>query len=148
MTEPSTAHLFLSDEDTARCMADRHEAWMHPGPGELPAELYWQGHFDRFHGVSRLPDGCFKSVLGLGSAQGGDFLAIIDRIDELAIAEPSQRLRSHRIGSLQPRYVDPSSDTTLPFPDASFDLVFCRRVPYRIPKVSSRFTNSLELSPC
>jgi hypothetical protein len=117
MTEPNTAHLFLSDEDTARCMADRHELGCTLGPGELPAESYWQGHFDRFHGVSRLPDGRFKSDLGLGSAQGGDSLAIIDRIDELAIAEPSQRLRSHRIGGLQPRYVDPSSDTTLPFPD-------------------------------
>jgi SAM-dependent methyltransferase len=111
---------------------------MRPGPGELPAESYGRGPFDRFHGVSRLPDGRFKSVLGLGSAQGSDFLAIIDRIDDLMIAEPSQRLRSHRIGGLQPRYVDPSLDTALPFFDASFALVFCRRVPYRIPKVSAQ----------
>jgi len=95
MIEPSTADLFLSDEDTARCMADRHEAWMHPGPGELPAESYVQGRFDHFHVVSRLPDGRFKSVLCLGSAKGGEFLAIFDRSDELTIVEPSRKLCSH-----------------------------------------------------
>jgi SAM-dependent methyltransferase len=88
--------------------------------------------------VSRLPDGRFKSVLGLGSAKGGEFLAIIDRIDELTIVEPSQKLRSHRLGGLQPRYVDPSPDATLPFPDASFDLVFCLSVLHHIPKVSAQ----------
>jgi hypothetical protein len=133
MTEPSTAHLFLSGEDlsdkvTARCMADRHEACTHPGSGELPANSYGRGRFDHFHEMSRLPDGRFKSVLGLENAQGGEFLAIIDRINELTIVEHSQKLLSHRLSDLQPRYVDPSLDTTLPFPDASFDLVFCLSV--------------------
>jgi hypothetical protein len=147
MTEPSTAHLFLSDEDTARCMADRHEAWMHPEPGELPGESYGRGRFYHFHGVSHLPNGRFKSVLCLGSAQGGEFLAIIDRIDELTIVEPSQKLRSHRLGDLQPRYVDSSSDTTLPFPDSSFDLVFCLSVLRHIPKVSAQVRELARVLP-
>jgi hypothetical protein len=129
MTEPSTAHLFLSGEDlsdkfTARCMADRHEACTHPGPGELRANSYGRGRFDHFPEMSRVPDGRFKSVLGDGSAQGGESLAIIKCVDELTIVEPSQKLQSHRLGDLQPRYVDRSLDTTIPFPDASFDLVF------------------------
>jgi glycosyltransferase involved in cell wall biosynthesis len=128
----------LSDEEIARWVADEREAYADLGPGEMPAESYGRGRFDHFHGVSRLPDGRFKSVLGLGSAKGGEFLAIIDRIDELTIVEPSQKLRSHRLGGLQPRYVDPSPDATLPFPDASFDLVFCLSVLHHIPKVSAQ----------
>lgn len=128
----------LSDEETARWVADEREAYAELGPGELPAESYRRGYFDHFHGVSRLPDGRFKSVLGLGSAQGGEFLAIIDRIDELTIVEPSRKLRSDRLGGLQPRYVDPSPDATLPFPEASFDLVFCLSVLHHIPKVSAQ----------
>jgi SAM-dependent methyltransferase len=147
-TAPSTVNPFLSgdrlygedlsDEEIASWVADEREAYADLGPGELPAESYGRGCFDHFHGVSRLPDGRFKSVLGLGSAKGGEFLAIIDRIDELTIVEPSQKLRSHRLGGLQPRYVDPSPDATLPFPDASFDLVFCLSVLHHIPKVSAQ----------
>jgi SAM-dependent methyltransferase len=117
-------------------VAVEREACADLGPRELTAESYGRGRFDHFHGVSRLPDGRFKSILGLGSAQGGEFLAIIDRIDELTIVEPSQKLRSHRLGGLQPRYVDPSPDATFPFPDASFDLVFCLSVLHHIPRVS------------
>ncbi|HZK75032.1 MAG TPA: glycosyltransferase [Clostridia bacterium] len=147
-TASSTANPFLDgnrlygedlgDEEIARWVADEREAYADLGPGELPAESYGRGRFDHFHGVSRLPDGRFKSVLGLGSAQGGEFLAIIDRIDELTIVEPSQKLRSHRLGGLKPRYIDPSPDAALPFPDASFDLVFCLSVLHHIPKVSAQ----------
>jgi SAM-dependent methyltransferase len=144
----STADPFLSgdclygedpsDEGMARWVAVEREACADLGPRELTAESYGRGRFDHFHGVSRPPDGRFKSVLGLGSAQGGEFLAIIDRIDELTIVEPSQKLRSHRLGGLQPRYVDPSPDATFPFPDASFDLVFYLSVLHHIPRVSAQ----------
>lgn len=72
MTEPSTAHIFrsgedLSDEEIARWVADEREVYADLGPRELPAESYGRGRFDHFHGVSRLPDGRFKRVLGLGS---------------------------------------------------------------------------------
>ena len=144
----STADPFLSgdclygedpsDEGMARWVAVDREACADLGPRELTTESYGRGRFDHFHGVSRLPDGRFKSVLGLGSAQGGEFLAIIDRIDELTIVEPSQKLRSHRLGGLQPRYVDPSPDATFPFPDASFDLVFYLSVLHHIPRVSAQ----------
>lgn len=50
------------------------------GQGEPTAEPYGRGCCNHFHGVSRLPDGRFQRVFGLGSAQGGKFLAIIDRI--------------------------------------------------------------------
>ena len=119
-------------------MADEREAYANVEPRELPAGSYERWRFDYFHGVSSLPDGRFKSALGLGSAPGGEFLAIIDRIDELTIDEPSQKLRSHRLGDLQPRYVEQSPDATLPFADSSFDLVFCLSVLHHILKVSAQ----------
>jgi SAM-dependent methyltransferase len=67
-----------------------------------------------------------------------EFLAIIDRSDELTIVELSQKLRSHRLVDLQPRFVAPSPDATLPLPDASFDLVFCLSVLHHIPTVSAQ----------
>jgi SAM-dependent methyltransferase len=66
-----------------------------------------------------------------------DFLPIIDRIDGLTVVEPSQKLQPHRLGNLQPRHVDLSPDTALPFPDASFDLVCCLSVLHH-PKVSAQ----------
>jgi SAM-dependent methyltransferase len=147
-TAPRTANIFLSgdrlygedlsDEEIAGWVADEREAYADLGPGERSTESYGRGRFDHFHGVSRLPDGRFKNVLGLGSAQGGEFLSIIDRIDKLTIVEPSQKLRSHQLGGLRPRYVDPNPDATLPFPNVSFDLVFCLSVLHHIPKVSTQ----------
>jgi SAM-dependent methyltransferase len=79
--------------------------------------------------MNRLPGDRFKSVPGLGSRRGGESLTIIG---------PSQKLRSHLLGGLQSRYVDPSPDAALPFPDASFELVFCLSVLHHIPKVSAQ----------
>jgi glycosyltransferase involved in cell wall biosynthesis len=57
----------LGDEKIARLVTDEREAFGNLGPGELTAESYGRGRFDHFHGVSCLPDGRFKRVLGLGS---------------------------------------------------------------------------------
>jgi SAM-dependent methyltransferase len=59
-------------------------------------------------------------------------------IDELTIVEPSQKLQSHWLRGLQPRDVNPFPDATLPFPDASFDLVFCLSLLHHVPKVSAQ----------
>lgn len=128
----------LTDDEIAAWVADEREGYADLRGKELGRDSYRRGRFDHFHGVRRLPDGRFENVLGLGSAHGGEFLAIIDRIDDLTIVEPSQKLRSHRLGGLRPRYIDPRADATLPFPDASFDLVFCLSVLHHIPKVSAQ----------
>jgi hypothetical protein len=66
-----------------------------------------------------------------------EFLPIIDRIDGLTVVEPSQKLQPHRLGNLQPHYIDLSPDTAIPIPDASFDLVFRLSV-LNHPKVSAQ----------
>jgi len=38
MTEPKTVYLNLSDANTVRRMIERHEAYTHPCPGDLPGE--------------------------------------------------------------------------------------------------------------
>jgi glycosyltransferase involved in cell wall biosynthesis/SAM-dependent methyltransferase len=126
----------LGDEKVAAWVADEQEAYADLGPGAMQEDSYGRGRFDEFHGIRRLPPGRFASVLGLGSASGGEFLAIADRIDSLTIVEPSKKLRSDEIGPLRPRYVDPSPDAALPFADGSFDLIFCLSVLHHLPKVS------------
>ncbi|MFZ2057575.1 MAG: methyltransferase domain-containing protein [Acidimicrobiales bacterium] len=143
MTGPRTFELFLNrgapdDEEVARWAANEGVACANLGPGELRAESCGRGCFEHIHGVSHQPDGRVKGILGPTSAQGGEFLEIIDRIGEPTIVEPSQRLRSHRLDELQLRYVDSSPVATLPFPDSSFDPVFCLSVLHRIPKVSAQ----------
>ena len=78
----------------------------------------------------------FKQALGFGSAYGHEFLPIIDQIDALTIVEPSDQLKSNKLGELTPSYKKPDILGKLDFPDDNFDLIICLGVLHHIPNVS------------
>jgi SAM-dependent methyltransferase len=78
----------------------------------------------------------FRSVLGIGSAFVNEFEPIIDRIDQITILEPSQILRSSKIGTIKPVYIEPQVSGKIDFPDNTFDLVTSFGVLHHIPNVS------------
>ena len=111
-------------------------------PWEDPDEAngvdsYWYGAMNEYHGFRYLPDQTFRHALGLGSAYGGEFLSLADRIDRITIVEPSKSLRSKRIGPIAPTYVDPRADGQLPFADGDFDLALLFGVLHHIPNVTA-----------
>lgn len=78
----------------------------------------------------------FKNALGFGSAYGHEFLPIIEQIDRLTILEPSEQLRSKKLGNLEPIYIKPNVLGNLDFQDNCFDLIICSGVLHHIPNVT------------
>lgn len=92
---------------------------------------------NEWHGYRHLPKGKrFRRALGLGSAYGAEFEPIADRIDTLTILEPSDQLVGANVGGLVPEYVKPHPSGTMPFLDASFDLLVCLGTLHHIPNVT------------
>ncbi len=54
-------------------------------------------------------EGKYDNALGFGSAYGYEFFPIITQIRKLTIVEPSDNLRSDKIGDLIPVYVKPTA---------------------------------------
>lgn len=63
--------------------------------------------------------------MGFGSAWGNEFEPLKDRIKSLTIIEPSDHLKSDKIGNIVPNYVKPELDGTIKFNDGTFDLITC-----------------------
>jgi SAM-dependent methyltransferase len=116
--------------------ADEAEGYANLGCEEEGGS-YAYDQLNRRHGFRYLPPGKFDSVLGVGSAYGGEFLSISNRIGRLTILEPSRTLRSRHIGPLTPEYVDPTPSGRIPFADSQFDLACCFGVLHHIPNVST-----------
>lgn len=77
------------------------------------------------------------SVLGLGSAQGEEFIPILDKITSIKIIEPSDKLTDNTLlKGIDYEYVKPQVEGTLSFNDNSFDLITCFGVLHHIPNVS------------
>jgi ubiquinone/menaquinone biosynthesis C-methylase UbiE len=91
---------------------------------------------NQIHGYNKINKINFENVLGFGSAWGYEFEPIIKKIKNLTIIEPSDNLVNNRIGNLNPKYVKPNIDGSLPFDDNSFDLITCFGTLHHIPNVS------------
>jgi len=87
---------------------------------------------NHYHGFRFLPDVKFENVLGIGSAYGDEFSLILGRLGFVTILEPGEGFHHNGFN-----YVKPNSDGTIPFADASFDLITCFAVLHHIPNVSS-----------
>lgn len=88
---------------------------------------YYYGYHvvNSLHGFSKLRASSFENVLGFGSAYGLEFLPIINRISKLVIIEPSEKLRSEKIGTITPIYIKPQISGQIQFPDETFNLITC-----------------------
>lgn len=78
----------------------------------------------------------FRNVLGVGSAFGEEFHPIISRVQAITILEPSDDLKSKKIGNVEPRYIKPNVSGQIDFLDNSFDLITCFGTLHHVPNVS------------
>lgn len=117
--------------------ADEKEGYASLGAEEhSSADTYGYHGLNIRHGFRHLPDGRLGDALGLGSAYGREFLPVIDRLDRLTILEPSFALRSDNVGGVPVQYVDPDPSGSMPFEDATFDLVLSLGTLHHIPNVT------------
>lgn len=103
----------------------------------LEDDYYYQYHnLNRLHGFKYVRDAAeFTNVLGIGGADGIEFLPIISRVRALTIVEPSKSLWVDKIGHLRPNYLQPQVDGSLRFPDGTFDLITCFGTLHHVPNV-------------
>ena len=114
----------FDEEHIQQWFTDEIEAYADLGAAEhSSAETYGYHQLNIRHGFRHLPEGRFPDTLGLGSAFGGEFLPIADRLERLTILEPSERLRSSTLRGIPIRYERPVPSGDMPFADATFDLV-------------------------
>ena len=100
---------------------------------------YWYKNMNNIHGFNKIKDFkklTFDNVLGFGSAQGGEFGSIINKINNITIIEPSDDLMSKKIGHIIPKYIKPNKDNSFLIDNDSFDLIICFSALHHIPNVS------------
>ena len=120
-----------------RWYKEESEGYANLGSKELDRYSYPYHALNHHHGFRHLSKvDRFAHVLGFGAAWGHEFQPLIERIDRLTIVEPSEMLRSEKIGTLRPSYVKPTVEGRMEFPDHSFDLITCFGTLHHIPNVS------------
>ena len=88
------------------------------------------------YGFSKIANQSIDVVLGLGSADGKEFLPIIDKVRELNIVEISEDFYKTSIGETRVKYIKPNIMGTLPFDDMKFDLIMASNVLHHIPNIT------------
>jgi SAM-dependent methyltransferase len=88
------------------------------------------------HGYRFLESREFRSVLGIGSAIGGELIPVARRSRRITILEPAGGFVVPDVDGTPVTYVAPRAGGAWPFPGASFDLVTCFGVLHHIPNVS------------
>jgi SAM-dependent methyltransferase len=116
--------------------ADEREAYADLEGDQAAEKEYSYNGLNWQNGYRSLPPGRFTHALGVGSAFGGEFSPVLNRIDEITILESSTQLRSKDLLGTPLRYVDPSPTGVMPFPSGSFDLIVCFGVLHHIANVT------------
>jgi SAM-dependent methyltransferase len=133
----------LDADGLAAWYAAEAEGYADLGPADeaAPEEYYYEAIVER-HCWRHLPTDAVGDVLGIGSAFGEELARIAPVARSLTILEPSQRLRSAQIAGRPVTYVTPDPSGSMPFPDASFDLITAFGVFHHIPNVSHVFAEA------
>jgi SAM-dependent methyltransferase len=127
----------FSGEQIAAWFEDEREAYADELGGAAGGPEGYSYHaLNTRHGFRHLPPSAFRRAVGLGSAFGGEFLPIVDRVGSIVIVEPSASMRSPDLRGVPLQYAEPTPSGDLPFPAASFDLALCFGVLHHIPNVS------------
>jgi len=100
-------------------------------------EVYGYTELNKIHGYNSLRKiKNFDNVLGLGSADGKEFLPILNKIKNITILEPSQKLRVKNLNGKKINYITPEISGKIIFEKNKFDLITCFGVLHHIPNVS------------
>lgn len=127
----------FTHKQIAKWFQEESEGYADLGNKEISNYSYQYHALNRIYGYRRLKRvKQFDRVLGFGAAWGHEFLPLIEKIENLTIAEPSEKLRSEQIGTLKPTYVKPDIEGKLEFEDNLFDLVTCFGTLHHIPNVT------------
>lgn len=127
----------FSEEEIAAWYKDEEEGWAQLIANDRTGGYDYSAHLANMRYAYRyLPKGPRMRVLGFGSAGGEEFEPILGRIKELTIVDPSDSFVKDEIGGVPVKYLKPTMNGTLPFPDRTFDLITCFGVLHHIPNVS------------
>lgn len=112
------------------------EAYADLGSKDAGEYVYGYDALNTLHGFSYLKGKQFENTLGIGAAWGHEFYPILDQLKNIYIIEPSDNLRSDKIGDIIPKYVKPTVSGKLEFEDNFFDLITCFGTLHHTPNVS------------
>ncbi len=125
----------FSPEEIKEWFRDEREAYYGLAVRKKNNYTYSYHALNWLHGFSFLKGKSFNCVLGVGSAFGDELQPIAQRCKSITILEPSENFLVNKIGEVPVKYVKPSPDGSLPFPDDAFDLITCLSVLHHIPNV-------------
>jgi SAM-dependent methyltransferase len=124
-------------EEIEQWYLEESEAYANLGNKNSSDYLYKYHNLNKLNGFNYLKKDCkFDNAMGFGSAYGLEFLPIIEKIEKITILEPSENLKSNKIGNIIPTYLKPNINGSIGFDDATFDLITCFGVLHHIPNVS------------
>lgn len=95
-----------------------------------------ENEIHNFYSYNIIKNMHFKNAMGLGSADGREFLPIINNIDKLVIIEIAEEFYKNDIMGTPVEYVKPDILGKLSYSDNYFDLIFVSSVLHHIPNLS------------
>lgn len=111
------------------------EGYANLGNKHKTTDDYIYHYFNKIHGFNKIKGQKFQKAMAFGAAWGAEIQPIIHQVSELIILEPSETMRSHKIGHLIPNYIKPQINGTIQMPDNTFDLITCFGTLHHIPNV-------------